>query len=327
MNLRRLDLNLLVIFDALVTERSINRAAEKVGLSASAVSHALRRLRDTFRDELLERTPEGMVPTRRALDLHRRVQGGLVEIGRAIDQQLNFEPRTSERTFKLRVADHFVACLLPSICIRVRAEAPNITLIVEYPGDEPRRQEPGEIQLRICANKCDPEYNQRRLMRCAFAVAMRRGHAAAAAPMTVDQMVSLPYVRTSNASIGPSLIDAALALQGKSRRVMLTVPALSAIFPIVAHSDMCAILPERWVELYGQSGKITTVPLPLPDLQFTEDMIWQKADDADAGHRWLRRVIEEQFSVLYSPDGGMATLLGAEPDLLGCIPVKLPGVM
>src|SRR5260221_673911 len=140
-------------------------------------------------------------------------------------------PRTSERTFHLRVADHYTACLIPRICVRVHAEAPNITLIVEYLGDETRRQEPGEIQLRICANEHGSEYNQQRLMWSPYAVAMRMGHHAATEPMTVDRLVSLPYVRAANASIGPSLVDAALARQGESRWNALTVSALAAVFP------------------------------------------------------------------------------------------------
>ncbi len=123
MNLRGIDLNLLVIFDALMAEQSITRAAHKVGITPSAMSHALRRLRQTFSDELLERTGRGMVPTQRALNLWGSVGAALQQLQRAVEQQLEFDPSTSERSFTVRISDYLVQCVMPRLCARVRAEA------------------------------------------------------------------------------------------------------------------------------------------------------------------------------------------------------------
>src|SRR5947199_6743817 len=122
MNLRSIDLNLLVFFDALITERSITRAAQKVGISPSAMSHALSRLRQTFNDELLERTGRGMVPTQRGLDLWESLSVGLQQVQRSVEQQLEFDPRTSERSFTVRLSDFHTQCVLPRVCVRFRAE-------------------------------------------------------------------------------------------------------------------------------------------------------------------------------------------------------------
>src|ERR1700730_15268902 len=145
MNLRSIDLNLLVIFDALMAERSIAGAARKVGITPSAMSHALRRLRDTFNDELLERTSRGMVPTQRAIELWTSVRSALQQLQRGIDQQLEFDPGTSERSFTGRVPDYLRQCAVPRLCARVRAEAPNTTLVVDFlRGDEPGSDNPGD---------------------------------------------------------------------------------------------------------------------------------------------------------------------------------------
>ena len=321
MNLRSVDLNLLVIFDALMTEKSIARASTKVGMTPSAVSHALRRLRDTFQDELIQRTPLGMVPTRRALDLHKRVGSALAEISRAVDQQLNFDPATSERTFKLRVSDYTIACLLPRICTRVRAEAPKSTLIVEYIGDEAEREEPGELQLRICADPQGPDYDQLRLLQNRFFAVLRRDHPAATQEMTLDRFVSLPHLRVSSATIGPKLVDDTLAKRGMSRWIALTIPTLAGVMPILEHTDLCTVLPAQWVKLYGNLSRITTAPLPLPEIAFTIDLIWRKRDQSDAGHRWLRRVIEEEFAVLYA-GAGEVEWTDDNANLLDIVPVR-----
>jgi DNA-binding transcriptional LysR family regulator len=128
MNLRGIDLNLLVIFDELMAEKSITRAARKVGITPSAMSHALHRLRGTFNDELLERTGRGMVPTQRAIEFWASVRAALQQVQRAVDQQLEFDPVISERNFTVRISDYLVQCAVPRLCARVRAEAPNTTL-------------------------------------------------------------------------------------------------------------------------------------------------------------------------------------------------------
>src|SRR5579862_1711319 len=217
MNLRSIDLNLLVFFDALITERSITGAAHKVGISPSAMSHALSRLRQTFNDELLERTGRGMVPTQRALDLWESLSGALQQVQRAVEQQLEFNPRVSERSFTLRVSDYHSRCVLPRVCVRVRAEAPNVRLIVrELTEERPGSDNPGDIQLRVCAGDWGPQYRQRRLWHCPYVVAMRTGHPAAGRDMTLDLYLSLPHVAVSN--VGARLVEARLARQGLSRR-------------------------------------------------------------------------------------------------------------
>jgi len=277
MNLRNIDLNLLVFFDALITERSITDAAHKVGISPSAMSHALSRLRQTFNDELLERTGRGMVPTQRALDLWGSLSGALQQVQRSVEEQLEFDPRVSERSFTLRVSDYHTQCVLPRLCVRVRAEAPKVTLLVrELTEDRRGTDNPGDIQLRVCASDWGQQYRQQRLWHSPFVVAMRPGHPAAGSDMTLNLYLSLPHIAVS--SIGARLVDHHLAGQGLSRWIALTLPNFAGLVAIVHNSDLCAVLPESWVKLYAAPDSLATAPLPF-DFDYTIDLIWRVLDE------------------------------------------------
>jgi DNA-binding transcriptional LysR family regulator len=314
-NLRSIDLNLLVFFDALITERSITGAARKVGISPSAMSHALSRLRQTFNDELLERTGRGMVPTQRALDLWESLSGALQQVQRSVEQQLEFDPRVSERSFTLRVSDYHTQCVLPRLCVRIRAEAPNVTLVVrELTEDRPGSDNPGDIQLRVCASEWGAQYRQR-LWRSPFVVAMRASHPAAGRDMTLDLYLSLPHVAVTG--VGARLVDAWLARQGLSRRIALTLPNFAGLVAIVQNSDLCAVLPETWVSLYSAHGSLATAPLPF-DVNYTIDLLWRVLDERDGGHRWLRELIADEVALV----AGAANWVGTgPPDRMGRVPV------
>ncbi len=318
MNLRSIDLNLLVIFDALMAERSITGAACKVGITPSAMSHALHRLRRTFNDELLERNGRGMVPTRRAIEFWASVGAALRQVQLAVDQHLEFDPRTSERTFTVRISDYLVQCAVPRLCARVRAEAPNTTLIVDYlHGDGPGSDNPGDIQIRVCADDWGPEYRQQRLLLNHFLVAMRRGHPAASQEMTLDLYLSLPHLTAS--SVGARIIDDRLAREGLSRRIALTIPSLAAVIAILENSDLCALLPEQWLKLYCEPGRLATAAPPIASTEFTLDMIWRRQDEADAGHRWLRQLIVDEIALLLASSDWVVK---DAPHRLGRVPVQ-----
>jgi len=316
MNLRSIDLNLLVFFDALISARSITGAAHRVGISPSAMSHALSRLRQTFNDELLERTGRGMVPTQRALDLWGSLSGALQQVQRSIEQQLEFDPQVSERSFTLRVSDYHTQCVLPRLCVRIRAEAPNVTLLVrELTEDRPGTDNPGDIQLRVCAGDWGAQYRQQRLWRSPFVVAMRPSHPAAGRDMTLDLYLSLPHVAVTG--VGARLVDAWLARQGLSRRIALTLPNLAGLVAIVQNSDLCAVLPESWVRLYSAPDGLGTAALPF-DVDYTIDLLWRALDERDGGHRWLRQLIVDEVALVT----GAADWAGASPpDRLDRVPV------
>jgi len=298
MNLRRIDLNLLVIFDTLMAERSITGAAQKVGVTPSAMSHALHRLRQTFNDELMERTGHGMVPTQCALDLAQSVHAALQQLQKAVDQQLAFDPRTSERSFTLRISPYLADSLLPRLCARVQSEAPKTMLMIEFPrGYGPGFDNPGDLQLRVCTEDWGAEYRQQRVLRNRFIVAMRHGHPAASMAMTLDHFLSSQHLIVT--SIGTPAVDNRLAADGRSRSIALTLPCLTAVIPVLEQTDLCALLPEQWIRLHCEPGRLATAPVPVPDFAFTVDMIWRSQDHDDAGLRWLRGLLVSEFAVLY----------------------------
>jgi DNA-binding transcriptional LysR family regulator len=312
MNLRSIDLNLLVIFDALMAEKSVKRTAEKVGVTPSAISHALGRVRRTFNDELLVRTPRGLEPTHRGRELANSVREALQQLHRAVDQQLNFDCATSERTFKIHTSKYLDRCLLPRVCARIRAEAPRVGLIVDRAAlDMQGTAEPRDIQLRVCAGSWGPDYRETCMLRGRFVVAMRHDHPAAGKAMTIERLVALPHILVSAVSEGR--VDRSLRRLGLSRWIAVTIPSLAGVFPIIEHSDLCAVLPEQWVRLYSSPGQVACATLPLPDLEFTVDMIWHRDDDPDSGHRWLRDLVRQEFALLYVNTAGTADWKDAYP--------------
>src|SRR5437763_1899399 len=163
MNLRNIDLNLLVTFDAIIAERSITRASKKIGRSQSAMSHALGRLRQTFKDDLIRRTSRGMEPTARALKISKSVRAALQQIEIAVDEQVNFNPKTSMRVFSIRISDYLVGCLLPRLCARVRAEAPLVTLRVSHPASPNGSQIDPDVAVQLFVISSDPARSVLRL--------------------------------------------------------------------------------------------------------------------------------------------------------------------
>jgi len=281
------------------------------------MSHALHRLRQTFNDELLERTGRGgMAPTQRALDLWRPVGAALQQVQLAVDQQLEFDPASSARAFTVRISDYLVQCAVPRLCARVRAEAPNTTLIVDYlHGDGPGSDNPGDIQIRVCADDWGPEYRQQRVLRNHFVVALRRDHPAAGKEMTRDLYLSLQHLTTS--SVGARMIDERLARQGLARRIALTIPSLAAVIPVLENSDLCTLLPEQWIKHYCAPGRLATATPPIADSEFTLDMIWRRHDEGDAGHRWLRQLIVDEVVLVV---GALDWVPGDTPNRLNRIP-------
>lgn len=305
MNLRSIDLNLLVIFEAIITERSISKAAEKVGVSQSAVSHALRRLRQTFKDDLVRRAAHGMVPTPRGLQLAGSLLGPLKQIENVVDEQLIFDPKTSSRAFTIRMSDYLVGWLLPSLLARIRIEAPQIMLAVSHPHALGTLDPDTDIHLLICSNIVPTkEIKRERLFKEKFVVIFRRGHPAANQKMTMKLFLELPHLKVVHTKTGSTILDDALARRGLFRRVAFILPSYSGILPIIKNTDSCAVLPPSWLRIYGSPAEFSVSDMPISDFDFTVDQFSKSAQDQDAGLRWLRKLILEEFCLLRSAVAG-----------------------
>jgi DNA-binding transcriptional LysR family regulator len=179
MNWRRLDLNLLVVFDAVMQERSATRAAEKLNMSQPAVSHALGRLRAALRDELFVRTPDGMVPTTQAERLAPSVRQALADLGAAIEGARPFEPQEVEQTFTVAVNNHAALVIAPLLAATIAREAPSVTLDLRASGtiDIAEHLDRGELDLALGSLSSPGErFSDLRLFDDRFACVMRQDH-------------------------------------------------------------------------------------------------------------------------------------------------------
>lgn len=299
MNLKSVDLNLLVSFDALVSERNVSRAAEKIGVTQSALSHALKRLRAMFGDPLLRRGPRGMEPTERALSLREPVKAVLAEIQSIVSTRMIFDPATTQRTFKLSMSDAMNVEALPLIVRSLRKVAPNIDLLVTTSGprDACARVLNDEVEIAIGVFPHVPAGLKRReLYRDELVCVadknnprLRRGRMAEAAYLASPQVTVAP-----NLDSGVQLDDIFSAM-GLPQRVVATVPHYTAVPGLIRGTDLVAHTRRRLVSVLRTAANLVVFPIPapfrVPELLF--EQIWHPRYERDAGHRWLRDLILE----------------------------------
>lgn len=295
-DLRNIDLNLLVIFEALVEERSVTKAAARLNLTSSAVSHALRRLRTQFGDPLLLRTADAMVPTPEAVRLATRFRRALSEIESAIGVSGAFNPATARRSFLLRVSDYVGVLLLPRLCIRLSSVAPGVSLVVQsfdtrQPSD---RVEYEGVEVRLSVSRGNSVLAaSRRMIEDRWMVLMRADHPAAKAPLTLETYLALGHLKV--AGVGSNILDEILAERGLARRVMVQVPTWQGMVPVIESTDLIAAMPAHWIDSVLSNSNCATFALPIPELALSIDAVWHPRNDNDPGHRWFRELIHEIF--------------------------------
>jgi DNA-binding transcriptional LysR family regulator len=295
MNWRRIDLNLLVVFDAVMRERNATRAAEKLNMSQPAVSHALGRLRATLRDELFIRTPEGMVPTPQAERLAPSVRQALADLGTALEGAREFEPQEVEQTFRVAINNYAALVMAPQLAATVAREAPSVTLDLRPSGTMAvaDRLDRGELDLAL-GNQAAPgeRFSDLRLLDDQFACVLRKEHPAVGSDGGIDalKLAELPHLEVSSTGEGTSFVDDELAQLGLERRVSLRAPLLAAA-GILAQSDMIAIIAERAARVFAAGAPLRVLPLPFKSPALTVAMLWHRRVEDQPGHRWLRGIV------------------------------------
>ena len=297
-NLRTFDLNLLVIFRAIMHRGSITGAADEVGLSPSAVSHALGRLRIMLNDELFFRAAEGVRPTDRARELNADIERGLGFIQTAISRQHQFVPAEAERLFTIQVADYVSGFLLPRLVRRLRDEAPGVSIdILPFSISPESVWDRVDMQVRLTPGRLKPEMaRSQRLLADEIVVLMRPDHPSAGVPMTAELYAALPHVKLSQSATGTTVIEDALAERGLTRGLPMTVASWFDIPDIVAQSDLIAIAPRRLLDYDPRLSGLLTAPLPLEEVVFSFDLCWDLRTEREPGQKWLRGVISEIFA-------------------------------
>lgn len=313
--LRKLDLNLLKVFDVVMSERSLTRAAHLLSLTQPAVSNALRRLRDALGDELLVRKGRNLEPTPRGQELWLAVRDTLKRLQTALEPSV-FEASSANTTFVLTMADATAAELMPPLVALITEQAPSISLrVVPLTTRDPRRLlEEGHADLAIgnfpavmtdlAARAQSGEavsFLHHRLFQGDYVCVMRRGHPLAKGPFTLDRYCSARHMLVSFSGRAHGFIDDALAVLGRRRRVVLTVNQFFTAGKVVTHSDLLTVLPRHFVNVTGFADQLVLRELPLAPLTIQVDALWHQRQDSSSAHAWLRARVAALAEVAFKP--------------------------
>lgn len=294
MHWRTLDLNLLVVFDAVAQSRSATRAAAALNMTQPAISHALARLRHALKDELFVRTPDGMEPTPFAERLAGPVRTALLSLNSALDGAAAFDPPTSERSFAIAVDNPAALILAAPLATAVATEAPGINLDVRPSGtlDLSERLDRGELDLALGGLAATGErFSDLRLFDYGFAALVRRGHPAATdGTLTIEALGAYPHLSLSSTGEDTAFLDAELARHGLVRRIALRGPLLAAAAAL-AQSDMIAVMGERGARAFARVAPLEVLTLPFTSPRLMTAMLWHRRMEDLPAHRWLRSVV------------------------------------
>jgi DNA-binding transcriptional LysR family regulator len=291
MNLRSIDLNLLVVFDALVEERSVRRAAERIGLSQSATSHALERLCRLLDDELLVRTSTGMEPTPRALDLAGPVRLALEEIQGALASP-RFDPAHEQRSFTVGIETYETIIVLPRLVDVFRTEGPGLKLAARAASvqDILTGIDQGRIDLGIgLFSELPDRFMTCRLLSDRYVCAMRSDHPLASVPMTLDAYCSAPHLLVSMSGAPTDPIDQALARLRRERDIVMRLPHGLAAVIAIARSDMIASMTWGAAKAFSVAGPLVLRDLPFETPRAHFRLVWNRRFKDSPAHIWLRR--------------------------------------
>lgn len=290
-----MDLNLLVALDALLAERSVTRAGQRVGLTQSAMSRALARLRDSLDDALLVRAGRDLVLTPRASALQQPLREALRQLETAVRPAPAFDPATAKRTFHISTADYGMAVAIPPLLARLQHCAPGIDLVV-HPQHE-------TFDAALAAGTFDVVMVPKRasspgivwtpLFSEHFSCVVREGHLVIGKKLTLKALCAVPHVFVSPGGGAHGVVDEALAKRGLQRRIALRVPSFLIAPLVVAQSDAIAMLPTRLAQQLARHLPIRVLPAPLSLPGFTVALGWHERMRDDPAHTWLRRLIVE----------------------------------
>lgn len=294
-HLAAVDLNLLVVLDAVMAERSVTRAAERVRLTQPAVSHALSRLRALFRDPLFVRTPAGMEPTPLALELGPRVAAVLGEVGAILAPGGAFDPAASERAFAIGMSDYAAAVFLPALARRVGRAAPGVTLLARHTSHAVGigTLDAGEAELVVGHFPEPPRHLEAELLyREGFLCALRAGHPALAAGggLDLEAYLGCSHLNVSLRGEPSGYVDRVLARsrRGRRRRVALTAGHFLVAADVAAATDLVATEPERVLRPAAARLALELCRPPFRVPPFDVVQMWPRRLTGDAGHAWLR---------------------------------------
>lgn len=307
-SLRTFDLNLLKVFDAVMGERSLTRAAHQLALTQPAISNALRRLREAVGDELLVRQGRGLEPTPRALELWPAVRSVLERLQDTLTPTA-FDPAQARTTFVLTLADSTAAELMPPLVDAIAQQAPGVSLrVVPLTTRDPRKLlQDGHADLaignfpsvladlgeRAAADGAVP-FLHHRLFVGDYVCVMRPDHPLAGETLTLENFCAARHMLVSFSGRAYGFVDEALASLQKSRRVVLTVNQFFTAGRVVINSDLLTVLPRHFVGVTGFADQLVMRELPFRVAPIQIDALWHPRHHGSSAHAWLRQLVVEQ---------------------------------
>lgn len=296
------DLNLLITLDALLTEGSVARAAQRLRLSPSAMSRALARLRETTGDPLLVRAGRGLVPTPRALQLREQVSQLVLDAEAVLRPAEQLDLKQLVRTFTLRTSDGFVENFGPALIARLGDEAPGVRLhFLQKLNQDSTLLRDGTVDLEtgVVGDTTSPEVRTRALYQDRFIGVVRVGHALSKGKITPARYASGKHILVSRRGRNQGPMDDALKPLGLAREIVTIVGGFSAALALARASDLIATVPERHTQ--NLRAGLHCFPLPVATPTITVSMLWHPRMDADAAHQWLRGCIREVCAGFQAP--------------------------
>lgn len=301
MNFLTLDLNLLRVFDAVMVEQNLTRAADKLAMTQPAVSNALKRLRHSLGDDLLIRTAYGVKPTPRAETLWPTIRQALSNLELAIAPS-SFDISKADTTFRMAMADATAALWMPSLVRAMERDAPGMNArMVQLTTREPRPMLmrgdidiavgffPGVVaQLTGGQGAANNAIRHERLYSGHYVCVMSKDHPLANKQLTLDDYCSASHLLVSFSGRAHGLVDEALLQMGRERRILLTVNQFFTGGKVVANSDLLTVLPRHLIESTGMTNALIWKELPFDMPEVHIDMLWHERDARNPAHKWLR---------------------------------------
>jgi DNA-binding transcriptional LysR family regulator len=313
-NFRTLDLNLLRVFDEVMAERNLTRAARNLALTQPAVSNALRRLREVLGDDLVRRSGAGVEPTARALALWPSVRDALLQLQHTLAPS-EFDAAIADTTFVLAMADATAAELIPGLVQIAQAEAPAISMrVVPLTTRDPRKLLENEeadmaigyfpavlasLTARGQSGVAVP-FETQRLYVGQYVCVMRRGHPLAEKPLTLDDFCAARHLLVSFSGRPYGFIDQTLGAMGRERRVVITVNQFFTAGRVVANSDLLTVLPRHFVRVTGIDDQLVMCDLPFDQPLVHVDAVWHRRAQHGHAHEWLRNALIRAASAAFA---------------------------
>lgn len=294
-----IDLNLLSVFQEVYRERQISSAARRLGLSQSAVSNALARLRRSFGDELFVRTASGMQPTPLASQMAEPIGAAMAQVALALNQRSRFEPATSNRRFVLAMTDVGEVYFMPALIERCRQLAPHVEISSVRVGmlSLKEEMEGGRVDLAVGPFEDVSEaLYQRHLFRQPFVAMFRKGHPLGKGELTLARFTAAEHLLVDAADSPYDKVNAALAKAGVGQTTRFRVPHFTAVPYIVSSSDLVVTVPQKLAERAAVPFGLAWAPPPLDLPALQTNIFWHRRFNQDPGNQWLRGLLADVFA-------------------------------